>query len=211
MLPPLYQKYTAKQLLLGGFFLPLLAGLVIYGAISLKNITLGNPGDGGVHIRGNKNAAVKLVEYSDFQCPFCGQFYPTMKRLLAEYGDKVSLQYKHFPLSFHPNALPAAEASECAAEQGKFWEFHDLDFSNQAELSPAILPTWARSLGLNMTQFNTCFASGKYKAKIQAEYAEGAAHSVQGTPTTFINGTLLSGAVPYEQLKAAVDAALNKK
>ena len=203
---------STKKLFLTALLAPIALGVLIGGGILLKNssFSFGTGVAEAQHIRGNKNAPVKLVEYSDFQCPFCGRHYPTLKKILADYGDKVSLEYKHFPLGFHPNAKPAAEASECAAEQNKFWEFHDKIFENQDQLSPTQLTAWAKEIGLNMTKFNQCVETHKYAAKVDAEEKEGQAKGVNGTPATFINGKLVSGAQPYEALKQVIDAALIK-
>lgn len=161
------------------------------------------------HVRGNSDAEVTLVEFSDFQCPFCERFHPTLQRILSEYGDKVRLVYRHFPLdSIHPNARPAAEASECAAEQGKFWEFHDALFTNQDKLGDAYYKQLAGELKLNTSKFNDCLATGKFKQAVEDQYQSGIAAGVRGTPHTIVNGTAVSGAVPYEQFKAVIDEAL---
>ena len=204
------QQFSAKQLFFGGLFLPIALGVIIGGAVLAKNSAFSSKTDGDTHLLGSKNAKVKLVEYSDFQCPFCERHYPTLKKILADYGDQVSLEYKHFPLSFHPYATPAAEASECAAEQGKFWEFQDKIFEDQASLSVEQLSVWAKQLSLNMNKFSTCLSTHKYAAKVQADYQEGQQKGVNGTPATFINGQLVSGAQPYEALKAVIDAELKK-
>ncbi len=202
------QSYSAKQLFLAGLFGPIVLGILVGGALIIKT-SLSQAE--GAHIRGNKNAKVKLVEYSDFQCPYCERHYPTIKQILAEYGDKVSFEYKHFPLNnIHPLAQPAAEASECASEQGKFWEYHDKIFENQRTLSQATLTQWAQDLGLNMTKFNSCVQAGTYRTKVQEQAAEGAGMDVEGTPATFVNGQLVSGALPYEAFKQLIDAELAK-
>lgn len=164
------------------------------------------------HVRGDFKAPVTLVEYSDFECPFCGRSYPTFQKLLTDYSGKVRLVYKHFPLtSIHPNAQKAAEASECAAEQGKFWEYHDKLFDNQASgYSLDKFKQWAKDLNLNANKFNDCLDSGKYASKVKADEADGQTRGVQGTPATFVNGQLVSGAVPYEQFQSVIDQALNK-
>ena len=167
------------------------------------------------HVRGDAKAEVTLFEWSDFQCPFCGRFHPTMVQLLSEYEGKVKWVYRHFPLSFHPEATPAANASECAAEQGKFWEYADKLIENQATLSAATYPKLAADLKLNTSKFNDCFTAKKYQAKITQQMNDGSAAGVTGTPGTIIvaadgSKQLVPGAVPYEQLKAMVDAALAK-
>ncbi|MFH1235621.1 MAG: DsbA family protein [Parcubacteria group bacterium] len=164
-------------------------------------------------IRGGENAKVTLVEYSDFQCPFCEQVVPTLQKVLETYGDDVRLIYRHFPLtSLHPLAQKAAEASECAAEQGKFWELHDKLFEMNASgtLSIENFKSAAGSLGLNQSQFDSCLDSGKYQSKVQNDTTQGTQYGVQGTPATFVNGTLVSGAVPYEQFASVIDAELAK-
>jgi len=161
------------------------------------------------HIRGNINAPITLVEFSDFECPFCEKIYPTLNKILNDYQDKVKLVYKYFPLSFHPNAQKAAEAAECAAEQGKFWEYHDKLFTYQASgFSLDKFKQWAKDLGLNSAQFNGCLDSGKYASKVQTDFQEGQQKGVSGTPATFVNGQLVIGAQPYEVFKQIIDNLL---
>lgn len=168
------------------------------------------------HIRGDlSKAKVVLVEYSDFQCPYCGKHDPTMQQIMEDYGDDVAWVYRHFPLSFHPNAVPAALASECASEQGKFWEFSDAMFAGQtaglsgdADTTDAFIQKTAKSLGLDMTKFNDCVESEKYQSVIDDDYASGQAAAVSGTPATFVNGTLVSGAVPLASMKKIIDDAI---
>lgn len=164
------------------------------------------------HIRGDFNASITLVEFSDFECPFCERHYPTLKKILNDYSGKVRLVYKHFPLSFHPNGQKAAESSECADEQGKFWEYHDKLFESLATsgYSLANFKQWAKDLGLNSGKFNECLDSGKYAQKVQADFREGTEKGVNGTPATFINGQLVSGALPYEIFKQAIDSLIKK-
>jgi protein-disulfide isomerase len=127
---------------------------------------------------------------------------------MKQYGDKVRVVFKHFPLSFHKNAQKAAEASECAAEQGKFWQMHDKIFENQQLLSFDQLKAWAKDLKLNISQFNSCLDSGKFAQKVQADMQEGAQKGVDGTPATFVNGILVSGAQPFEAFKQMIDQEL---
>lgn len=161
------------------------------------------------HIRGNPNAPVTIIEYSDFECPFCERFHPTVKQALNDYPDDVRWVYRHFPLdSIHIEARPAAEASECAAEQGKFWEFADGLFENQSRLGKAFYNELAQNIGLNMDQFSECVSSRKYKDHVEANLQEGIKAGVTGTPGSFINGEKIPGAVPYDYLKEAVEKAL---
>jgi len=163
-------------------------------------------------VEGSEDAPVTIVEFSDFQCPFCSRFYTqTLLQLRTDYIDtgKVKLIYRDFPLSsLHPEAQPAAEASECAADQGKFWEFHDLLFENQAALSTVSYKKWAADLGLNTEDFNSCFDTGKHRADVQADFAAGSAAGVSGTPTFFINGQKVVGAQPYSVFQQIIDAEL---
>lgn len=164
------------------------------------------------HIRGNVNAKTTLIVYSDFECPFCGRFVPSLEQAAKEYGDKIRIVFRHFPLSFHQQAMPAALASECASEQGKFWEFHDELFKNQTGLSDKFYKDTATKFGLNITKFNDCVSSAKYNTKIQNQSAGGSAAGVGGTPYTFVVGskgsTSVSGAQPFANLKAAIDSVL---
>lgn len=173
------------------------------------------------HVRGDKNAKITLVEYSDFECPFCKRHAPTVEAVLAKYGKDVNFVYRHFPLSFHPKAQKLAEASECAAELGgsdAFYKFHDAVFAKDSveDLGPEQLPAFAKSLGLNEARFKTCLDSGKHAAKIQAQMQGGIDAGVQGTPGNFVvlnktgEAQDISGAVPQSTLTAAIDAMLAK-
>ncbi len=168
-----------------------------------------NPDLTGTYAKGPANAPVTIVEYSDFQCPFCGRATPTIEAVTKKYGDKVRLIYKHFPLSFHPNAQPAAEASECAGEQGKFWQFHDKLFANQETLSADNYKLWAKELGLDLTKFNSCVDTRKYQQKVQTQFSQGSADGVSGTPTFYINGKQIVGAQPQQAFEQIIDAELN--
>lgn len=163
------------------------------------------------HVRGNFAAPITIIEFSDFQCPFCKRFHPVAKRILEEYPDQVRWVYRHFPLdSIHPYARAAAEASECAAEQGAFWEFADGLFENQDRLGDKLYQELAQNLGLNMDQFDQCVSSAKYKKKVQAQYQDGLRVGVTGTPNGFVNDQPLLGALPYEQLKSMIDKLLSQ-
>jgi protein-disulfide isomerase len=161
--------------------------------------------------KGPANAPVTIVEFSDFQCPFCSRLIPTLKQVEEKYGDKVRVVFRQYPLPFHQNAQKAAEASLCAADQGKFWELHDAMFANQQALAVEQLKAKATELGLNAEQFNSCLDSGKHAGVIQADMKEGAAAGVNGTPAMFINGRFVSGAVPLEQITAVIDDELRRK
>ncbi|QQR60826.1 DsbA family protein [Candidatus Uhrbacteria bacterium] len=163
------------------------------------------------HLLGPKNAKVTLVEYSDFQCPFCSRHLPTVKQALKDFPNEVNLVYRHYPLSFHPEAQKSAEASECAAKLGgndAFWKMHDELFTNQATLSRSLYTELAKKIGLNTVNFDKCLDGGEMAAKVNTDLQDGTTAGVEGTPATFVNGQLISGAVPYSELKAAIQAAL---
>ncbi|HLC80057.1 MAG TPA: DsbA family protein [archaeon] len=143
---------------------------------------------GGEH-KGNELAKVRIVEFSDFQCPSCGYAYGVMKQIYSQYADSIYFTYRHFPLSnIHPFAQKAAEASQCAGEQGKFWEYHDKLFENQDNLKVDDLKAYATGLGLDSSQFNACLESSKYAGKVASDYSLGLSYGVDSTPTFFING-----------------------
>jgi protein-disulfide isomerase len=125
------------------------------------------------------------------------------------YGDKVRIAWKHKPLAFHPNAMPAAEAAEAAREQGKFWPMHDKMFAAQQELSPAAYERWAQELGLDLARFRAAVASGKHRARVQEDDALATRLGIDGTPTLVVNGEQVVGAVPFENLKAVIDRQLS--
>lgn len=170
---------------------------------------------------GNKNVPVTIIEFSDFQCPFCRTFWSeTLPLIKSKYIDtgKVRLIYRDFPLSFHESAHPAAEAAECADEQGKYWQMHDKIFGEQNKLgqgtvqfSVADLKKWASQIGLNPASFNQCLDSGKYRAEADKDSADGSAAGVSGTPAFFINGKLLVGAQPFSVFQQAIESALKDK
>jgi protein-disulfide isomerase len=161
--------------------------------------------------KGPANAAVEMIEFSDFQCPFCLHAFPTVNQVLATYGDRIHLVYRHYPLPNHPNARPAAEASQCAAEQGKFWLYHDRLFGDQSHLAEADLKQHAAQLGLDTARFNACVDSHKYKNDVDADVRAGNDAGVTGTPAFFINGRALSGAQPFEEFKRLIDEELAAK
>jgi len=160
---------------------------------------------------GPSSAPVTLVEFSDFQCPFCQRVAPTLKQVKQTYGDKVRVVWKDFPLTqIHPQAFKAGEAAHCAADQGKFWEYHDRLFANQQALQPADLKKHAADLGLDGAAFGTCLDSSKYGERVRDGVAEGSRLGVNSTPTIYINGRVLSGAQPYETFASMIDEELSK-
>jgi protein-disulfide isomerase len=166
--------------------------------------------------KGPADAKVTIVEFSDFQCPYCGKFVQeTLPQILSNYGDKVRFVFMNLPLtSIHQYAQKAAEAAECANEQGAFWQFHDIMFQNQSALTVDDLKSYAAQLQLDTAKFNDCLDTGKMADEVDADLAAGekavsdAGLTRFGTPAFFINGVHLGGAQPYENFKAAIDAAL---
>ncbi len=161
-------------------------------------------------MHGPKNAKVTIIEFSDFQCPFCSRVGPTLKQLEQAYGKDVRIVWKHQPLPFHPNAMPAAEAAEAAREQGKFWQMHDLMFADQQQLSPAKYEAWAHQLGLDMRKFKATIESHRFRSRIEEDSKLGNSVGANGTPTLFVNCRQIVGAQPYDRFKAMVDEELKK-
>ena len=169
----------------------------------------------GEPFKGPADAKVTIVEYSDFQCPFCGRGYQTMEnQVLKDYGDKVRFYYKNYPLPFHPWAEPAAVAAECAKEQNAaaFWKLYNGFFQNQAQINPQNVKDKAteflKDSGIDMAKWTDCFDNKKSLPKVKAEMAEGSSVGVTGTPGFIINGRLVSGAQPYENFKTVIDDEL---
>jgi protein-disulfide isomerase len=159
---------------------------------------------------GKSDAPVTLVEFSDFQCPFCQGAVPTIKQVEKKYGDKVRIVYRQFPLpNLHPFAIKAAEASLCANEQSKFWEMHDAMFADQKKLAVSDLKQTARSLGMDGKKFDACMDTGRYAEQVQNDQKEGQRAGVTGTPAIYLNGTPVDGgSVPFSVLEAAIEKEL---
>lgn len=171
-------------------------------------------------VLGDKDAKVTIIEFSDFQCPFCRSFFvntlPQIKRDYIDTG-KAKLVYRDFPLTaIHPAAEPSAQAAQCANDQNKFWEFHDKIFEEQQKLnatgtvqfSAVELKKWAGEVGLNTSTFNSCLDSGKYKDEVAKDAADGVNAGVTGTPSFFVNGNIIIGAQPYAAFQAAIESEL---
>ena len=166
--------------------------------------TGGRPSRGG-----GEDAPVTMIEFADYECPYCKLAQPTVEQVLDTYGDKVRYVYRDFPLPFHSHARPASLAARCAEEQGKgkYWEYHDALFE-APDLSTDGLRSLADSVGLDRAKFDDCLASEKYNDAIDKDVSDGSNAGVNGTPAFFINGRFLSGALPFEQLKAVIDEEL---
>ena len=156
----------------------------------------------GTPVRGG-SAPVTLVEFADYECPYCQQMQPALNQLSIDFKDKMAFAYKDYPLSMHANAQKAAEAAHCAGAQGKYWEFHDLLLSTKQLEVPA-LKQQARSLKLDGAAFDKCLDSGEQAARVGASAKEATTLGIQGTPTFFVNGRYISGNLSYERLKAII-------
>jgi protein-disulfide isomerase len=162
-------------------------------------------------VRGAPDAWVTIIEVSDFQCPFCSRVQQTLRDVETRYGNDVRLVYKHNPLPFHDRAMPAAIASMCAHEQGKFWPLHDALFANQRALDDEGLATYAKQVsGLNFAKWQSCYSSGRPKARIEAEMQVANDFGARGTPAFFVNGRSLVGAQPFDRFAALIDEELAK-
>jgi protein-disulfide isomerase len=165
----------------------------------------------GAPFKGTERAPVTIVKFEDFQCPYCKTAQPTYQELLKRYSGKLRLVHKDLPLdAIHPQARQAAEAARCAGEQGKFWEYHDRLYANSPKAGVEELKSYGKDVGLNMTSFDQCVTSGKYRAAVQKDLNEGAQLGLTGTPTFFINGRELSGAQPIEAFAAIIDEELGQ-
>ena len=161
-------------------------------------------------VKGSADAPVTIIEFADFQCPFCNRIEPALNEVLAKYPGKVKLTYRDFPLSqIHPNAKIAAEASRCALDQGKYWQMHDAMFADQSKLDEAALVKTAAGLGMDNKSFESCLKSGKYEAVVQEDFQAGTEAGVNATPTFFINGEFLSGVQSDADFAQIIDRQLS--
>ncbi len=164
-------------------------------------------------VRGKENAPVTIVEFSDYECPFCERFYnDAEKQIIEQYvkTGKVKFVYRDFPLSFHQNAQKAAEAAECAGEQGKYWEMHDLLFEKGVQGGVSSFKQYARDIGLKTSDFDKCLDSGQMAGEIRKDTSDGQRAGVQGTPAFYVNGQEISGAQPFQAFQQVIDAELAK-
>jgi protein-disulfide isomerase len=160
---------------------------------------------------GPEDAPVTLVEFSDFECPYCAQFYRTLKQLAENYSGRLRVVYRQFPIRTHPNAYAAAEASLCAHDQGEFWAMHDVMFEDQDNLDPTSLREKAERIGLDLEQYDTCLASERHAERIDRDRREARRLGVDGTPAIFVNGVPLAvGAPAYSVAARAIDEELSR-
>ncbi len=191
---------------------PVIVGIVLVGAVIAWASTRSGPvydnPDSARPFLGKADSAVVLTEFSDFQCPACGAVQPVVKQVVEKYGDRIRFEYKHYPLTrIHVNAYRAALASECANDQGKFWDMHDKMFANQNALGVGELKTYAKDLGMDTAKFDACLDSRAEKKIVDADISEGNTKKVGGTPSFFLNGQYLQLAA-FTDLEKAVQAAL---
>ncbi len=173
-----------------------------------ENPTLTVPVGAEDHIEGAENSEVTLVEYGDYECPYCGDAYKIVKKIQKEMGDKLRFVFRNFPLKqSHPNAEHAAEAAEIAAADGKFWEMHDILYENQNALDDENLKTYAEEIGLDAEKFGADLESGKFEEKVQKDFMSGVESGVNGTPSFFINGVRFNGSFDYKSLLDALENA----
>lgn len=165
---------------------------------------------GDAHAMGPADAKVTIVEWSDFECPFCNRVIPTIKELKASYGDDLRVVFKHNPLPMHRNAMPAALAAEAAGKQGKFWEMHDRLFENRSALTQENFEKWSAELGLDVEQFKKDMQDPKLKQRIAAMQTQGTSLGARGTPAFFVNGRFLSGAQPVAAFKSLIDEEMKR-
>lgn len=161
-------------------------------------------------VRGNPEAPVTVVEFSDFQCPYCTRARPTVNRVREVYGDEVRFVFRHFPLGFHAQAPKAGEAAACAGDQGRFWEMHDRLFAHPAKLEVSDLKEHAGAIGLDAAAFGECLDSGRHAALVRSDTEAGARYGVSGTPAFFINGRPLVGAQPFDAFAQVIDDELER-
>ncbi len=164
----------------------------------------------GWPVKGPAKAPVTLVEFSDFQCPYCKRAEPTVAQLITDYGDKLRFAYRDYPLSFHPRAMPASIAAHCAQDQGKWWDFHNNLMKEQGDLSDDDLKKRAGALGLDVNAFTACYDAKKPQDMIQAAFDDGMSLGVTGTPTFFVNGRMMVGAKPLEEFRDVIDEELTR-
>jgi protein-disulfide isomerase len=161
------------------------------------------------HAEGSEDAPLTLVEFGDYQCPYCGEAHPVVKRLQRHFGKRLRFIFRNFPLTqAHPYALVAAEAAEAAALQGKFWQMHNFIYEHQEGLEPDVLPGWAQQVGLDLEAFGRAIKQEKMSERIKEDRTSGIRSGVNGTPCFFINGSRYDGDADYESLKATLDEQL---
>jgi len=215
----LYKNMTGKP------FILIIVGVAVVAAVAVYvGLGAGGGSDGTTaglidavgatdHVKGNPAAKVVLIEYSDFQCPACGAYYPLVRKLADDYANDIAFVYRHFPLQQHPNAIPAARAAEAAALQGKFWEMHNTLFEHQEIWAEAANPTdmfmgYARELGLAEEQFRRDYEADAGSDRAKSDFQSGLRAGVNATPTFYLNGKRIESPRSYDAFKAVLDEAI---
>lgn len=194
------------------FMLGLGSGYLLWGFTTTPGVQRVNVSTDGDPSIGPDNAPVTIVEFSDYQCPYCETWYQlTFNRLLAAYPEQIRFVYRDLPLPMHPEALPAAEAAHCAGEQDAYWKFHDALFSGQYTLSRTAYEQYAADMGLDTAAFTACLDDQRYQDEVKADADDAARLGLNGTPSFVINGRILIGALPFEDFKAIIDEELAAK
>jgi protein-disulfide isomerase len=177
-----------------------------------ESASLTPPVSGRDHVQGRPEAAVTLVEYGDYQCPYCGAAHAVIKALQRDLGRNLRLVFRNFPLTqAHAYAMVAAEAAEAAAFQGRFWEMHDFIYEHQDDLEPDVLPAWAEQVGLDLDEFGIALRQAAITTRIKEDRMSGIRSGVNGAPCFFVNGTRHDGAADYDLLRAALEEQLMKQ
>lgn len=185
-------------------------GEIVLGAEDLAKV------EKGEIVKGSPNAPITIVEFSEYQCPFCAQYVEgAYVQLWAEYGNQIRYIFRDYPLPFHQHAQKASEAARCAGDQGDYWGYHDLLFAGQSQWSAQstvddVFEGYAKELGLNTSQFSDCLSQGKFTQAVKNDFALGQRVGVSGTPSFFINGRLLVGSQPFSAFQAVIEKELNK-
>jgi len=203
-----YLKNQKRKALLRAYLANKLDGKPIQTLIKAPQAPTVNIALEGAPTFGGDKAKVTVVEFSDFECPFCSRAANTVNKLKKVYGDKIKVVFKNYPLPFHKSAKPAAFAAMCAHDQGRFWEFHDKIFDNQKNITQTSFVNWAKELKLDTKKFETCLSDKKHASNVNQDISQGEKAGVQSTPTFFINGRLVAGAVPFSAFKEMIDEAL---
>jgi protein-disulfide isomerase len=202
------QKLTARR---GAYLASLRAEAKIVVHLEPPAVARVDVACAGAPVRGAPDAAVTIVEFSDFECPFCKRANATMATIMERYSGKIRLAYRDFPLeSIHPLARGAAEAARCARDGGKFWEYHDVLFAQSPKLAPEDLRRYAKEVGLDVDKFDACLASGAHKEAVQKDIDEGTALGITGTPAFYINGRSVRGAQPIDVFTRMIDDELTR-
>jgi protein-disulfide isomerase len=213
-------------MIVAGALVGTLAGLLLFRSdlfrpsppvASLRDLSKASPGAQPPHVRGTEQAAVTLEEFADFECPPCGALHPELKKIEAEYGARLRVVFRHYPLAMHPHAVEAARASEAAAAQNRFWEMHDLLFERQREWSGAndaksLFIGYARTLGLDVERFTRDFDAPEIQARVTSDRQRGESVKISGTPTLFVNDLEISeDAMSVQGIRDTINAALEGK